>query len=144
MKTLLPQAAAIEHKWFVVDAEDQVLGRLASRLASILMGKEKPCYVDFLDTGDFVIVVNADKVRLTGRKLDKKIYYSHSGYPGGLKRVPARQLLEKHPERLVTLAVKGMLPKSKLGSKMLKKLKVYAGSRHPHEAQKPEALTLQA
>lgn len=144
MKTLLPQAAAIEHKWFVVDAEDQVLGRLASRLASILMGKEKACYVDFLDTGDFVIVVNADKVRLTGRKLDKKFYYSHSGYPGGLKRVPARQLLEKHPERLVTLAVKGMLPKSKLGSKMLKKLKVYAGSRHPHEAQKPEALTLQA
>lgn len=125
-----------------MDAQGQVLGRLASRLASLLMGKEKASYVDFLDTGDFVIVINAAKIRLTGKKWDHKVYYSHSGYPGGLKRVTARELSKKHPERLVQFAVKGMLPKSKLGSKMSGKLKVYAGQEHPHQAQKPELLVL--
>lgn len=141
MKTYLPKVDEIERKWYVVDAEGQVLGRLASRIASILMGKEKPWYTDFLETGDFIIVVNADKVKLTGKKWEKKNYYSHSGYPGGLKQITAKELRDKHPERLLKLAVKGMLPKNKLGRRMLKKLKVYAGSEHPHRAQKPELLT---
>ena len=140
MKTYLPPVNEIDRKWYVVDAEDRILGRLASRIASILMGKEKPWYTDFLDTGDFLIVVNADKVRLTGKKWESKTYYSHSGYPGGLKQIRAKDLLNKHPERLMRLAVKGMLPKNKLGRRMLKKLKVYAGSDHPHQAQKPEPL----
>lgn len=142
MKTFLPDVRAIERNWYVVDVQDQVLGRIASRVASILMGKEKPWYVDFLDTGDFVIVVNADKVKLTGKKQEQKSYYSHSGYPGGLKKISAGDLLSKHPERLVRSAVKGMLPKNKLGKKMLKKLKVYATQQHPHQAQKPVALVL--
>ena len=142
MKTYFPRASEIERKWYVVDAENQVVGRLATRIASKLMGKDKPCYTDFLDTGDFVIVVNADKVRLTGKKWSAKIYYSHSGYPGGLKESRAEELLSRHPERLLQLAVKGMLPKTKLGRSMFKKLKVYAGNQHPHEAQKPEVLTL--
>ncbi|MDA2927339.1 50S ribosomal protein L13 [Acidobacteria bacterium AH-259-G07] len=141
MKTYLPKVDEIERKWYVVDAEGQVLGRLASRIASILMGKRKPWYTDFLETGDFIIVVNADKVKLTGKKWEKKNYYSHSGYPGGLKQITAKELRDKHPERLVKLAVKGMLPKNKLGRRTLKKLKVYAGSEHPHRAQKPEPLT---
>lgn len=142
MKTYIPPVREIERKWYLVDAEGQVLGRLASRLATILMGKEKPWYTDFLDTGDFLIVVNADKVRLTGRKWENKNYYSHSGYPGGLKQIKAKDLLRKHPERLMELAVKGMLPKNKLGQRMLRKLKIYAGSEHPHQAQKPESLAL--
>ncbi len=142
MKTFLPQAGNLEKKWYVIDAEDQVLGRVASRVASVLMGKDKPCYTDFLDTGDFVVVVNADKVKLTGRKLDQKIYYSHSRYPGGLKQITAKDLLQKHPTRLVEMAVKGMLPKTKLGKQMFRKLKVYAGGEHPHEAQKPEPLAM--
>ena len=141
MKTYFPRASEIERKWYVVDAENQVVGRLASRIASVLMGKDKPCYTDFLDTGDVVIVVNADKVRLTGKKWSAKIYYSHSGYPGGLKQSRAEELLSRHPERLLQLAVKGMLPKTKLGRSMFKKLKVYAGNQHPHQAQKPEELT---
>ncbi len=141
MKTYFPRASEIEKKWYVVDAENQVVGRLASRIASVLMGKDKPCYTDFLDTGDVVIVVNADKVRLTGKKWSAKIYYSHSGYPGGLKQSRAEELLSRHPERLLQLAVKGMLPKTKLGRSMFKKLKVYAGNQHPHQAQKPEVLT---
>ena len=141
MKTYIPRASEIEQKWYVVDAENQVVGRLASRIASVLMGKDKPCYTDFLDTGDFVIIVNADKVRLTGKKWSTKIYYSHSGYPGGLKESRAEELLSRHPERLLQLAVKGMLPKTKLGRSMLKKLKVYAGNQHPHQAQKPQVLT---
>ncbi len=141
MKTYFPRASEIERKWYVVDAENQVVGRLASRIASVLMGKDKPCYTDFLDTGDVVIVVNADKVRLTGKKWSAKIYYSHSGYPGGLKQSRAEELLSRHPERLLQLAVKGMLPKTKLGRSMFKKLKVYAGNQHPHQAQKPEVLT---
>ena len=125
-----------------MDAEERVLGRLASRIASVLMGKEKPCYTAFLDTGDFLIVINADKVKLTGNKWDKKIYYSHSGYPGGLKQISARELLDKHPEQLMKKAVKGMLPRNKLGRRMFKKLKVYAGGDHPHQAQKPEPLVV--
>ena len=142
MKTYLPPVHEIERKWHLVDAEDRVLGRLASRIATVLMGKDKPCYTDFLDTGDFLIVINADKVKLTGNKWENKTYYSHSGYPGGLKQIKARELLDKHPEQLMKLAVKGMLPKNKLGRRMLKKLKVYAGSDHPHQAQKPEPLVL--
>lgn len=142
MKTYLPEVGRIEQKWHVVDADGQVLGRLASRVATILMGKDKACYTDFVDTGDFVIVVNAEKVKLTGKKWDDKIYYSHSGYPGGLKQSTARNVRSKHPERLIQSAVKGMLPKNKLGRKMLKKLKVYPGPEHPHMAQKPEPLNL--
>ncbi len=140
MKTYFPKASEVERKWYVVDAENQVVGRLATRIASVLMGKDKPCYTDFLDTGDFVIVVNAEKVRLTGKKWSAKVYYSHSGYPGGLKESRAEELLSRHPERLLQLAVKGMLPKTKLGRGMFKKLKVYAGNQHPHEAQEPEVL----
>lgn len=127
--------------WHVVDAENQVLGRMASRIASVLMGKEKAWYTDFLETGDFVIVVNAEKVKLTGRKWESKYYYSHSGYPGGLKQTTAKELRDSRPEQIIRLAVKGMLPKNKLGKKILKKLKVYSGSQHPHEAQKPEPLS---
>ena len=142
MKTFLPQVDTIERRWHVVDASDQVLGRVASRVASVLMGKEKAIYTDFLETGDFVIVVNAAKVRLTGKKWDQKMYRSHSGYPGGLKEISARDLLAKHPERLMEYAVKGMLPKTKLGDKLFKKLKVYAGAEHRHQAQKPQPLAL--
>jgi len=140
MKTFLPKVESLDRQWFLVDASDQVLGRIASGIASVLMGKGKPTYTDFLDTGDFVVVINAEKVKLTGKKWDDKVYYSHSGYPGGLKEVSARRMLEKHPERIVQFAVKGMLPKNKLGSRMLKRLKVYSGEEHPHVAQQPEAL----
>lgn len=140
MKTFLPKVGELDRRWFLVDASDQVLGRLATEIATILMGKAKPEYTDFLDTGDFVVVVNADEVRMTGKKWDDKVYYSHSGYPGGLKEVSARRMLEKHPERIVQFAVKGMLPKNKLGKRMLKRLKVYSGGEHPHAAQQPEVL----
>jgi large subunit ribosomal protein L13 len=142
MKTFVPKLKEITRDWHVVDAEGQVLGRLASRIASILMGKEKPTYTRFLDCGDFVIVVNAEKVRLTGKKLSNKLYYRHSGYPGGLKQMNAAEVLRKHPERLIRSAVKGMLPKNKLGRKMLLKLKIYAGGDHPHQAQQPTTLSL--
>lgn len=144
MKTFLPQVDSIEQErnWFVVDAEDQVLGRFASRVATTLTGKGKPAYTDFLDSGDFVIVVNADKIRLTGKKWDEKAYFRHSGYPGGLKKTTARNLRDKHPERLIEWAVKGMLPRNKLGRRMLKRLKVYAGPEHPHQAQQPQKLAL--
>ena len=142
MKTILPKVDELDRKWYVVDADSQVLGRVASRVATILMGKGKPSYTGFLDIGDFVVVVNAEKVKLTGNKLDDKVYYSHSGYPGGLKQRTARQLMEKEPGRVFEFAVRGMLPKNKLGRKMLKRLKVYAGSEHPHQAQQPEALTV--
>ncbi len=125
-----------------MDASDQVLGRLATRLATLLMGKDRPNYTDFLDTGAFVIVVNADKVRLTGKKWSQKVYYSHSRYPGGLKEITAENLLRRYPDRLVRLAVRGMLPKNKLGKRMIRKLKIYAGADHPHQAQKPEPLAL--
>ena len=141
MKTFLPQINEIERVWYVVDADDQVLGRMATRIASFLMGKEKPIYTDFLDTGDFIVVVNIDKVKLSGKKWDDKFYYSHSGYPGGLEQISAAKLMEKHPDRVIKHAVKGMLPKNKLGKQMLKRLKVYTGPEHPHSAQKPEDLT---
>ena len=142
MKTFLPKVASIERRWYVIDVRDRVLGRVASRIASILTGKDKPIYTDYIDTGDFVIVINADRIRLTGKKWQEKVYYSHSGYPGGLKKITAGELLRKHPRRLVEYAVKGMLPKNKLGRKMMKKLKVYAGQDHPHQAQKPTARVL--
>ncbi|RPI24391.1 MAG: 50S ribosomal protein L13 [Acidobacteria bacterium] len=142
MKTFVPPLEAIERNWHLIDAADQVLGRVASRVASILMGKEKPNYTDFLETGDFVVVVNAGSIRLTGKKWDQKMYRSHSGYPGGLKEISARDLLEKHPERLMEHAVKGMLPKNKMGDSLIRKLKVYAGADHPHQAQKPQPLSL--
>ncbi len=137
-------AADIRHDWFVVDASGLVLGRLATRVARILSGKHRPSYVPYLDTGDFVIVTNAEKVRLTGNKLDEKAYRRHTGYPGGLKSVQAKDLQAKHPERLIESAVRGMLPKSKLGRKQFKKLKVYSGSNHPHEAQQPRPLKISA
>ena len=142
MKTYNTPVNEIERKWYVVDASDKVLGRLASEIAIRLRGKHKPNYSTFTDTGDFVIVVNADKVRLTGNKWDDKIYYRHTGYMGGLKEITARELLAKVPEDLLMKAVRGMLPKNTLGRSQLKKLKVYAGENHPHEAQQPEALSL--
>ena len=140
MKTQFAKKAEIERKWHVVDAKDQVLGRLAVQIATRLMGKDKPTFTPNSDTGDFIVVVNAEKVRLTGNKLDKKIYYWHTGYPGGIKSETARERLEKQPERILSEAVRGMLPKSRLGRAMLKKLKVYAGPDHPHAAQKPEQI----
>jgi len=129
-------------KWYIVNAEGAVLGRLATFVASRLRGKHNPLFTPHADTGDSVIVINADKIILTGKKLDKKIYYSHSGYIGGLKEITAKKLMEKRPEDLIRFAVKGMLPKNRLGRKLFKKLKVYTGDKHPHEAQKPEVLEL--
>jgi len=140
MKTYIPKLAEIERKWYLVDAEGKVLGRLASRLAQILSGKDKPIYTPHLDVGDFVVVINAEKVKVTGGKEEKKIYYQHSGYPGGLKERTYEKLLSKKPQDIIRKAVRGMLPKNKLGRQMLKKLKVYAGSEHPHQAQRPEKL----
>jgi len=138
VKSYIAKPNEIERKWYVIDAEGKVLGRLASEIAKILSGKNKPIYTPHVDTGDFVIVINADKVQLTGNKLDKKYYRHHTGYPGGLKSIPYREMMDKKPEKVIELAVKGMLPKNKLGRKMFKKLKVYSGPEHKHEAQKPE------
>lgn len=138
MRTFSPKPAEVQHQWLVIDAEDAVLGRLASTVASLLRGKHKPIFAPNVDTGDFVIVVNADKVVLTGNKLTQKRAYRHSGYPGGLRSISYADLMAKRPERVVEKAVKGMLPKNKLGRRMGKKLKVYAGPDHPHAAQKPE------
>lgn len=143
MKTQFAKREEVERKWYLVDAKDMVLGRLASKIATYLRGKTKPIFTPNVDTGDFVIVVNAEKIRLTGKKLDKKIYYHYTGYPGGLKEQTARERLSKSPEKMIIDAVKGMLPKNRLGRAMLKKLKVYRGNEHPHAAQKPELLTLQ-
>ncbi|MBO8165302.1 MAG: 50S ribosomal protein L13 [Brevibacillus sp.] len=136
--TYMAKPLEVERKWYIVDAAGQTLGRLASEVASILRGKHKPEFTPHVDTGDFVIVINADKVKLTGKKLSDKIYYRHSQYPGGLKATTAGDMLKNRPERMFELAVKGMLPKNSLGRQMFTKLKVYAGSEHPHEAQKPE------
>jgi large subunit ribosomal protein L13 len=144
MKTHVPTPGEIEDRWWVVDAEGLTLGRLATAIASRLRGKHKPVFTPFLDTGDHVIVVNAAKVALSGRKLGAKLYRRHSGYPGGLKEIPAGEMLSKHPERVIELAVRGMLPKGPLGRKLVRKLKVYAGPRHPHEAQQPQALAVPA
>jgi len=142
VRTFTAQTAKVERNWYVVDAEGQTLGRLASKIAPILRGKHKPIYTPHLDTGDFVIVINAEKVRVTGRKLDQKFYHRHSGYPGGLTSISLRDQLGRYPERVLQAAVRGMLPKNKLGRQMIKKLKVYAGDAHPHEAQQPKALEL--
>jgi len=140
VKTFTAKPGEVESKWYVVDASGCVLGRLASFVATRLRGKHKPVYTPHVDTGDHIVVINADKIALTGRKWDEKLYYRHSGYVGGLKSITAKKLLEKRPEDLVMHAVRGMLPKNRLGRKMFKKLKVYAGSEHPHVAQEPETL----
>lgn len=138
MKTYVPKRAEIKRDWWVVDADGVALGRLASQVASRLRGKHKPGFTPFLDTGDHVIVINASKLVLTGAKLQSKLYRRHSGYPGGLNEIPAEEMARKRPERMIELAVRGMLPKGPLGRKMAKKLKVYAGAQHPHEAQRPQ------
>ena len=142
MRTLFAKKEDIERQWYLVDAKDAVLGRLAVKIADHLRGKNKPLFTPNADVGDFIIVINADKVKLTGRKLDNKIYYSHSGYPGGIKSETAKDRLKRCPERIIADAVWGMLPKGRLGRAMIKKLKVYKGAEHPHEAQKPEILSL--
>ena len=142
MKTYMAKASDVQRKWYVVDAEGVVLGRLASQVASILRGKNKPTYTPHVDTGDYVIILNADKVVLTGKKLDQKIYYKHSGFVGGLKETKYRKLLAEKPEEALRHAVVGMLPKGPLGRQMAKKLKIYAGAEHEHAAQKPEVLSL--
>ena len=141
MKTFMPKAADITRQWYVVDAEGQVFGRVASQVANILRGKNKPIYTPNVDTGDYVIIINADKIVMTGKKLDQKIYYHHSDYVGGMKETTLRELMAKKPERAVELAVKGTLPKGPLGRTMYTKLHVYAGPEHDHAAQKPETLT---
>lgn len=140
--TYMPSTMSIDRKWYVVDAEGQTLGRLAAKVANVLRGKTKAIYTPFLDTGDYVIVINADKVKVTGKKMEQKKYYRHSDYVGGMKEATLKEMLERHPERVVELAVKGMLPKGKLGRTMYKKLFVYAGNEHKHEAQKPEVLSI--
>ena len=141
LRTPLPKTSELYRRWIVVDADGKVLGRLATQVARHLTGKTKPYYTPFLDTGDFVVVVNAEKVVLTGRKEGAKVYRRHTGFPGGLKEVVALRMRSEHPERLIETAVQGMLPKTKLGRKMIKKLKVYAGPHHPHAAQAPAAAT---
>ena len=141
MKTFMASPATIDRKWYVVDAEGKTLGRLASEVAKVLRGKNKPIFTPHIDTGDYVIVVNAEKIKVTGKKLDQKVYYRHSGYVGGIKETTLKEMLNKHPERVIEFAVKGMLPKGPLGRQMYTKLFVYAGPDHNHAAQKPEALT---
>ena len=141
MKTYMANPDKLEKKWYVVDASGMVLGRLASEVASVLRGKNKPEFTPNVDTGDYVVVINAEKIKVTGRKLDQKIYYRHSDYVGSLKETTLREMLAKHPERVIEFAVKGMLPKGPLGREMMTKLHVYAGAEHPHAAQKPEVLT---
>jgi len=142
MKTFVAKEHELTKKWYLVDAENKVVGRLASQIAIRLRGKHKPIFTPHADTGDFIVVINAEKVTLTGAKWDKKIYYRHSGYVGGLKEISAKKLLEKKPEEILRLAVKRMLPKNSLGRRQLKKLKIYTGTEHPHEAQRPEKLEI--
>lgn len=144
MSTYMAKPNEVERKWYVVDATGKTLGRLASEVAKVLRGKHKPTFTPHVDVGDFVIVINAEKVKLTGKKLQQKKYYRHTGYPGGLKAIDYDTLLQENPEKAVQLAVKGMLPHTRLGRKMLKKLKVYRGAEHPHQAQKPEVWDVQA
>jgi large subunit ribosomal protein L13 len=140
MRTYSAKPLEVERTWYVVDAEAQTLGRLATQIAGVLRGKGKPAYTPHVDTGDFVVVVNAEKIRVTGNKLDQKIYYRHSGYPGGLRERTLREQLDRRPEEVLRKAVKGMLPKNKLASAQLRKLKIYAGPNHPHEAQTPKKM----
>ena len=141
-KTFVTKPKDVERRWWVVDAEGQTLGRLASRIAPYLTGKNKPIYAPNIDTGDYIIVINCEKIKVTGNRMDDKKYYRYSGYPSGLSEVTLREQLVKHPDRVITSAVKGMLPSNALGRQMLTKLKVYAGSEHPHDAQKPQVLEL--
>ena len=141
MKTFMASPSTIERKWYVVDATGYTLGRLASEVAKVLRGKNKPTYTPSMDTGDYVIVINAEKISVTGKKLDQKVYYNHSGWVGGMKETTLREMMNKHPERVIEHAVKGMLPKGPLGREMYTKLHVYVGAEHKHEAQKPEGLT---
>ena len=142
VNTYVTKPNDIKHDWYVVDAQGQTLGRLATRIAAVLKGKHKPIYSPSMDTGDYVVVINAKKIVATGRKLDEKMYYRHTGYPGGLRRINLRDQLEKHPERVISAAVRGMLPHNRLGRAMFKKLKVYAEAEHPHAAHKPKTLEL--
>jgi large subunit ribosomal protein L13 len=142
VRTYSPKASELSHEWFVIDATDVVLGRLASQAATLLRGKHKPTFANHMDNGDFVVIINADKVALTGSKLTQKMAYRHSGYPGGLTATSYAELLEKSPEKAVEKAIRGMLPKNSLGDQMLKKLKVYSGSEHPHEAQQPKTFVI--
>jgi len=142
MKTFVAKKEEVTRDWYLIDAENLVLGRIATTIANVLRGKHKPTYTPSVDTGDFVIVVNADKIALTGNKLADKTYYSHSGFPGGIKSITAGKLMEKKPEDLIKIAVKGMLPKNKIARHMLNKLKIYTGAAHPHEAQQPKALNI--
>ena len=144
MKTPLPKIDEIDRKWYVIDAKGLILGRMATEIAVRLRGKHKPVFTPHLDTGDFIVVVNAEKIKLTGKKLNDKMYHRHTGYLGGLKSMNAKTMLEKKPEEVVRLAVKRMLPKNRLGRRLLKKLKIYAGPEHPHQAQMPETLDLKA
>jgi large subunit ribosomal protein L13 len=144
MKTYVATPSTITRKWYVVDATDQVLGRMATEIAAILRGKHKPTFTPFLDTGDYVIVVNADKFKLTGGKMEKKTYFRHTGYVGHWRQIPIKEVMKKHPERVVEQAIKRMLPKGPLGRQMYRKLFVYAGPEHKHDAQKPEALVLKS
>ncbi|MBU5438610.1 50S ribosomal protein L13 [Tissierella sp. MSJ-40] len=138
MKSYMAKPNEIDRKWYVIDAEGKVLGRLATEVATILSGKNKPIYTPHVDTGDFVIIINADKIKLTGKKLEQKHYVYHTGHPGGLKEISYERMIEEKPEKIIQLAVKGMLPKNSLGRKMIKKMKVYSGAEHKHEAQQPE------
>jgi large subunit ribosomal protein L13 len=137
MKTFVTKPAEVERSWYVIDAEGQTLGRLATQIAVLLRGKHKPIYSPSVDCGDYVVVINAEKIKVTGRRLDQKKYYRHSGYPGGLSEITLRDQLDKYPTRVIEAAVRGMLPKNKLGRKMFKKFKAYAGTEHPHQAQQP-------
>ena len=141
-KTFISKKSPDEKKWWLVDADGLVLGRLATRVASVLRGKNKPEYTPFFDNGDFVVIINADKIRLTGNKEDQKIYYRHSGFMGGIKETGYRRMMTTHPERIIRAAVRGMLPKNRLNRKILKKLKIYTGTEHKHKAQKPEVLSI--
>jgi large subunit ribosomal protein L13 len=140
MRTLTPKLDQIQHDWYVIDAADQVLGRISTKIATILRGKHKPYFTPHLDTGDFVVVINAEKVKLTGNKELQKIYSRYSGYPSGLKNIPYKRMLEEKPEHIIKHAVKGMLPKNALGRQIIQKLKIYAGGEHPHQAQNPKPL----
>ncbi|MBR2407361.1 MAG: 50S ribosomal protein L13 [Lachnospiraceae bacterium] len=142
MKSFMASPATIERKWYVIDAQGQTLGRLSSEIAKILRGKNKPTFTPHIDTGDNVVVINAEKIKVTGKKMDQKIYYKHSDYPGGMRETTLKEMLDKKPTDVITLAVKGMLPKGPLGRTMIEKLHVYAGAEHPHAAQKPEALEI--
>ena len=142
MKTISAKAETVQHDWYLIDAEGQTLGRLATEIARRLRGKHKTEYTPHVDTGDYIVIVNAEKVKVTGRKATDKIYYRHTGFPGGLKEASFTQMIERSPEKVIELAVKGMLPRNTLGRTMYRKLKVYAGQAHPHEAQQPETLTL--